>query len=113
MIKARRAFEENLGTELEMGKEAVETRFVATETSAVTKATDMPLAGLDQLRDGRRTKIWPAPFGKSQTKTEENLGKFRCRMVSHHSPFSGGCELVSSPFASEFGLFFLSAVSLN
>jgi len=111
--QGKKSFEENLGTKLEMTEEAVETRFVTTETGAVTKATDMPLTGLDQPRDGHRRKIRPASFGKSQTKTEENLGKFRCRMVSNHSPFSGGCELVSSPFASEFGLFFLSAVSLN
>lgn len=107
----QKGFEESFGAELEMGEEAVETGFVAFESGSVTEPANMPLAGLNQPGNHRRTQIRPASFGKGQTKTEENFGKFRCRVVSNHSPFSGCVELSSQPLASENGLFFLNFLS--
>ena len=104
-------FEESFRAEFEMRKETVEAGFVAFETCSVTELADMPLTGLDQPGDRRGAQIRPTPFGKSQTKTEENLGKVRCRVVVNHSPFLQRCEMVSSPSTSENGLFFLSALS--
>ena len=107
----QKGFEKSLAPELEMGEETVEAGFVAFETRSVPEAADMPLAGLNQPWDSGRTKIRPAPFGKSQTKTEENLGKFRCRVVSNHSPCCGCGDLDTHPLASENGLFFLDPLS--
>jgi len=106
-----KSFEKDFGPELEMGKETVEAGFVTFEPGSVPKLADMPLAGLDQPRYRHRAQIRPTPFGKGQTKTEENLGKVRCRVVVNHSPFLQRCEMVSSPSTSENGLFFLSALS--
>lgn len=104
-------FEEGFGTELEMREEAVEAGFVAIETGAVTELPDMPLTRLDQPRDRSRTQIRPTSFGKGQTKTEENLGKVRCRMASKHGPSLRVCEMSSQHSTSEDGLFFLSFLS--
>ena len=107
----QKRFEKGFGPELEMGEEAVKACFVAFESRSVSEAADMPLAGLNQPGNRGRTKIGPAPFGKGQTKTEENLGKVRCRVVVDHGPFSCFCELISQSFASENGLFFLNSLS--
>lgn len=109
--QGQKCFEKSFGPELEMGEETVEAGFVAFEIRGPRQAADVPLPGLNQPRNRRRTQIRPAPFGKSQTKTEENFRKFRCTVVSNHSPFSGCCDLVSQPLASEDGLFFLNSLS--
>ena len=107
----QQSFEKNFGSELEMGEETVEAGFVAVESCSVTKAPDVALTRLNQPRNRGCTKIRPTPFGKSQTKIEENRRKFRGRVVSKHSPFSGCVELASQPLASENGLFFLNSLS--
>jgi len=107
----KKGFEKRLAPELEMGEESVKAGFVAFESGSVAETANMPLAGLNQPGNHRRSQIRPAPFGKGQTKTEENLGKVRCRVVSNHSPFSGCCELRSQQLASENGLFFLNSLS--
>jgi hypothetical protein len=106
-----KSFEEDFGPELEMGEEAVEAGFVAFETCSVTQSTDMPLAGLDQPWDCRRAQIRPTSFGKSQTKIEDYLRKFRCIPVVDHGPSLPVCEMSSQHSTSEDGLFFLSVSS--
>jgi hypothetical protein len=85
---------------------------VAMPSGSEAEAADMPLARLNQPWDHGCTQVWPASFGEGQTKAQDNLGKFRCRVVVNHGPFSCFCELVSQPFVSENGPFFLNTVSL-
>ena len=106
-------FGKYFGTEFEMREEAVKTGFVAIQTCPCAQASDVPLPGSQEPRNGGRAKVGPAPFGKGQTKIEDYFRKLRCRMVVHHGPFSGCCELSSQQIASENGLFFLNAVSSN
>jgi hypothetical protein len=108
----QKSFEEGFGPKLEMGEEAVETGLVAFQTGVPAQSTDMPLTGLNDPGDCGRTKVGPASFGKSQTKTEDYFGKVRCTVVSNHGPFSCFCESVSHLLASENGLLFLSLFSL-
>ena len=52
----------------------------------------MPLTGLDHPRDGHGDDVRPASFGKSATTTEDDLGKFRCRLVVNHGPLYSSRE---------------------
>ena len=109
--QSQQDFEEYFVPEFEMGEETVETGFVTFETCGSRQTADMPLAGLNKPGNRGRTQIGPAPFGKGKTKIEDYFGKFRCRVVSNHGPFSGCVELVAQPLASENGLFFLNPLS--
>ena len=104
-------FEENFGPEFEMGKETIETGFVAFETCSVTQLANVPLTRLDQPRNCGRAKIRPASFGKGQTKIEDYFRKFRCIPVVDHGPSLRVCEMSSQHSTSEDGLFFLSVSS--
>ena len=107
----QKSFEESFVPELEMGEEAVKARFVTVESRAVTQSTDVTLAGLNHPGNRGCTKIRPTPFGKSQTKIEDYLGKFRCIPVVDHGPSLRMCEMSSQHSTSEDGLFFLSVSS--
>jgi hypothetical protein len=106
-----KSFEKYFGAELEMGKETVEAGLVAFEPGSVTQSANMPLPGLDQPWDRRRAQVRPTPFGKSQTKIEDYLRKFRCIPVVDHGPSLQMCEMSSQHSTSEDGLFFLSVSS--